>query len=74
METKCFCEHPGFSFLGCLQDPTDGSLDKSVSLFMSGGKRILEVATNTAGFYVNICYCPLCGRKLEKQTDNKEKE
>lgn len=61
----CMCRRPGFSLMGCLQDPTDGSLDESVSLFLSGEPGKLEVATNTAGFIIFIKYCPFCGRELK---------
>ena len=72
MDDKCFCDSPGFEFLGCLQDPTDGSLDTSVSLFMSSRKKMMEVATNKAGFYINILYCPFCGKQLQNEKDKGE--
>lgn len=76
MSDKCFCEQPGYSFLGCLQNPTDGELDESVSLFMTGNedRACLEVATVTAGFTVKINYCPFCGRSLGRKIGIKQRK
>lgn len=67
MSDECICEELGYSFLGCLQNTKNGELDESVSLFISGYNKNLEVRTAKSGFYVQINYCPFCGKPIERE-------